>query len=197
MSKRSSQRGFGLVEVMVALAIFLVAIVGGAALLTTAKQTEFESYQRSLATQIASAIVERVRVNTTNTASYNTGKDSPLTGGNQAAGTVCRGGTACTTAQLVNFDLWELDQLLQGMQVTVDGGTPAAGLVSPNACIRFTPETGLVNTGNVRVIVTWEDRRATSDATRQEAEQCGTGSVNSNPYRRHVILDTDVMDPTV
>lgn len=197
MSPRSSQHGFGLVEVMVALFIFLVAIVGGAALLMAAKQTEFESYQRALATQIASAIVERVRINTTNTTAYHTGKDTPLTGGNRTAGTVCRGGTVCTTAQMVDFDLWEMDQLLRGTQVTLSDGAPAGGLVNPNACVRFTAaDASTPDTGTLRVIVTWEDRRATADATSEEPEQCGNGAANSNPYRRQVVLDTFVMDST-
>lgn len=196
MRTRACQRGFGLVEILVALLIFLVAIVGGAALLTTARHTEYEAYQRSLATRIATAVTERVRINPTRASgSYETA--SPIGTGTALAtpGTDC-GSTACNPAQLATFDLWEIDQMLRGNQVTFgDADTAAGGLVNPNACIQLTPDTGKTNTGQLRVIVSWEDRRSTRDAATDAGEEACGGDAGTNPFRRRVVLDSYVMDP--
>ena len=58
-----SQRGFTLIEVLVALFVLSVAILGIAGLQVTSKQTNFESVQRTNATFLAQELLERIRAN--------------------------------------------------------------------------------------------------------------------------------------
>ena len=191
-ARRTSQQGFGLVEVLVAITIFLVALVGGAALLTNAKQTEFDSHQRTLATQIGNTIIDRIRTNVGAASSYERALNNPI--GRNALGASpandCMSST-CSAAQLAGYDLWDVEQLLDGNKVMA-GTQAAGGLVLPAACIVLTPATGMTNTGRLQVVVSWEDRRATRDAA---AATVTCGNAANNAYRRQVVLDTYVLDP--
>jgi type IV pilus assembly protein PilV len=191
-ARRTSQQGFGLVEVLIAITIFLVALVGGAALLTNAKQSEFDSHQRTLATQIGNTIVDRVRTNVGAASSYHRALGSPI--GRNALGATpsndCVAST-CNATQLAAYDLWDIEQLLDGNKV-MSGTQAAGGLVLPAACIVLTPSAGMTNTGRLQVVVSWEDRRATRDAAAATVT-CGAGG--NNAYRRQVVLDTYVLDP--
>lgn len=191
---RRAEIGFGLVEVMVAIAIFLVALVGGAALLTTAKQSQYDSYQRTKATQIAHSLVDRIRNNVSQASLYTRALNDPIGRGELGATPTRNCGTVtCDTSQLAAYDLWDVEQLLDGI-VTSSSGQDAGGLVLPAACILLDAAADRTNTGRLRVFVSWEDRRATSDGTQALAgSSCGGGA--TNPYRRQVILDTYLVDP--
>ena len=166
--------------------------MGGAALLTNAKQTEFDSHQRTLATQIGNTIIDRIRTNVGAASSYARALNNPV--GRNALGaspsTDCMSST-CSAAQLAGYDLWDIEQLLDGNKVMA-GTQAAGGLVLPAACIVLTPAAGMTNTGRLQVVVSWEDRRATRDAA---AATVTCGNAANNAYRRQVVLDTYVLDP--
>ena len=64
------QRGFSLIEVLIALVILAVGVLGLAALQTTGLQYTHDAYIRSQATVIVYDLVERMRNNVTNANSY-------------------------------------------------------------------------------------------------------------------------------
>ena len=99
--------------------------------------------------------------------------------------------STCSAAQLAGYDLWDIEQLLDGNKVMA-GTQAAGGLVLPAACIVLTPAAGMTNTGRLQVVVSWEDRRATRDAA---AATVTCGNAANNAYRRQVVLDTYVLDP--
>lgn len=177
-----------------AISIFLVALVGGAALLAEAKRSEFDSYQRTMATQIGQMIIDRVRTNVSATSLYHRALANPI-GGNQLGTTPARDCVAltCSPTELAAYDLWDIEQRLDGKNAMV-GSQITGGLVDPAACIVFTaiPNTA-TNIGRLRVFVSWGDRRGTSDAAAATAT-CGSATVN--PYRRQVVLDTFVLGPS-
>ncbi|MDH3316869.1 MAG: type IV pilus modification protein PilV [Gammaproteobacteria bacterium] len=64
------QRGFSLIEVLVALVILAVGVLGLAALQTTGLQFTHDAYIRSQATVVVYDLVERMRNNVSNANSY-------------------------------------------------------------------------------------------------------------------------------
>ena len=93
-------------------------------------------------------------------------------------------------------DLWVWEQALDGTSVTVDGGTPTAGLINPRACVIFTASAGKISTGLLQVLVQWSDLRETIDAVQSGDIDgpCGGLSAGSDPFRRKVTASTFVID---
>lgn len=60
---RSSERGFSMLEILIALVISLVTLMGAAGLVVRTVQQEVESYQRLQALTLAQDMVDRINVN--------------------------------------------------------------------------------------------------------------------------------------
>lgn len=130
---RPDARGFSLIEVLVSVLILGVGLLGMAALQVRALRTSQMSLQRSLATQLAYDIADRMRANPVGLAAGNYN--------NQSAGTnaqACESGT-CTPANMAAYDLknWNdamANQLLGGKGVVCLDDTPNDGTSSAPAC---------------------------------------------------------------
>ena len=97
-------RGFSLIEVLVALLILSIGLLGLAALQTTSLQYNTGSYHRTQATYLAYDIIDRMRANSAAVAdSDGNGYDQPIST-NVTAGTNCDTAN-CTSAQLALFDV--------------------------------------------------------------------------------------------
>jgi type IV pilus assembly protein PilV len=96
------QRGFSLVEVLVALLVLAIGLLGLATLQTVGIKFNQESYLRSQAVLIAYDIIDRIRANPAakSAGSY----DSVTTSATYTAPT-CTGAVNCTTSQIVTYDL--------------------------------------------------------------------------------------------
>ena len=102
---KSVQQGFTLIEVMVALLIIAVGMLGVAGMQTMGMQSGGLAAQRLSVIMKAQEIAERIRVNSSSIASYNIGDAE--TGTNNA----CFNSTSCTAAELAEYDiyLWKQD----------------------------------------------------------------------------------------
>ncbi len=91
--------GFTLIEVLIAMVVLAVGLLGLAALQTTSLKNNQSAYFRSQATQLAYDIADRVRANPTG--NYN----------NQAGTNDNCVDNACSTAQMAGYDLsqWNTD----------------------------------------------------------------------------------------
>lgn len=181
MSARAARpRGFTLVEVMVAVFVMTVGLLGIAALQITSKQTNFEALQRMTASQLAQEMLERIRANPEQLAVYT----------NNGAGrkfdveTLAEAGAAapcnvdpvsnmpvnCLASQIAEFDLYEISLAISGVteQASTGAGTPTGGLLSPWMCIEG-PATA---PGNVTVAVAWRGATALGSTP---AHACGEG----------------------
>ena len=135
VTMKNLQQGVGLVEVLVATAVFSVGVLGTFAMQIAAKKTNFEAGQQLIATGLARDILARMRSNPGELDAYVVDGvgDKVL-----AAGTDCRA-ALCTGAQLAAFDLFEWTSSLAGGAELVDMEgelIKAGGLVSPRACIK-------------------------------------------------------------
>lgn len=96
------EQGFGLIEVLAAVLVLAVGVVGFAALQLRAVQTSGDSYFRTQAMSIAQDLAERVHSNPSEMAYYLTAGNWPTTSQNTAPVTCMTGN--CTTNQMAVFD---------------------------------------------------------------------------------------------
>ncbi len=182
MTTTGQQWGAGMVEVLVAIVVFAVGILGTFSLQIAAKKANFEAAQHSLATELARDIIERMRGNRGELDAYvaeDIGSAPP------AAGTDCRL-VACTSGQLAEHDLSQWTLRLTGADelVSIDGSEfDAGGLLMPRACISS-------NSREVSVAIAW---RGTGKIIDGSDSDCGKSSAlygPENEQRRVLVLTT-------
>ena len=133
---RAFQAGFGLVEVMLALLVIAVALLGQARLQATSISLVHNSYLHSQASMLAQDMFERIRSNPD--ANYVIGIGSGLPSGTYT----CEGtGKNCDTARLSRYDLvhWKcslgayaaettcIDEEIESLLPSGDGSIAVAG----------------------------------------------------------------------
>lgn len=133
----TAARGFTLIEVLVALFVLALGLLGMALLQTAGLRFNTNSYARTQATYFAYDIIDRMRANTEafTDGAYDIDGTTDAEGAISTYGGCKNGGTcdcaanACTNAQLAQYDLgqwYELqDRLLPGAKAAADAGQRA------------------------------------------------------------------------
>lgn len=184
MKLRKTQTGMTLLEVMVAVFVLSVGLIGIAKLQVTSKQNNYDAIQRITATTLAYEIIERMRANPTHLAdyvgangtyilNYDTITQEPTPACNSSSAT-------CDGDKLAAHDLWEFQEALNGV-TEKNGNNYTGGLDSFTACISG-PTTGAADV--YTIAISWRGRTALSNPTRNN---CGATSGlygNNNQYRR-------------
>lgn len=140
MSRPQQVRGVGLIEVLVALVIIAVGLLGLLSLESRANLAEGESYQRAQALLLTMDMVNRIKANSANANCYvlaNTTYSYLGTG----TGTVVNTGCSATS----NTDMTDWSNLLQGASETTAGNKVGAmigarGCIYSNAANQYTVE---------------------------------------------------------
>ncbi len=118
MPKMRGQHGFSLLEVLIALLIFSLGLLGMAALMVVSVKANQSAYVRTQASFIAEAMANRMRGNLANIPSYN---DSYTPG---AGSDPCTGGVPCSTSDIVAHDQWlcqqQMQEFLPNSSATID-----------------------------------------------------------------------------
>jgi type IV pilus assembly protein PilV len=192
MMRRFLQRGFSLIEMLVALIVFSVGLLAIAGMQTMSKQANFEALQRTAASQIAYGLLEDIRVNGDAINTYLGAGE--IGGGARGAEPApnCSGNAVCTAAQKAAHDLWFWEQVLDG-NLEMNGNAGAGGLVLPALCITGPAGGGA---GIYTVTIAW---RGTASLNSANPSNCGTASGNfgaSNEFRRIMEIPTYI-DPTI
>jgi type IV pilus assembly protein PilV len=164
----------GLIEVLVAVLVFAVGLLGLLGAQISAKKNAMEALQRSVATGLARDLLERMRSNPGQLTAYQLDNVTPASAPPTAATACARpavaavGGLGCSPAELSDHDVEEWLQRLAGAAaVATPGGEerPVAGLLEPRACVAVT-------SGRVRVAIAW---RGLEPMASSAESSCGAG----------------------
>lgn len=104
VNNKNQSRGFSLVEVLVAILVLSIGLLGLAALQTTSMQYNTGSYFRTQATFLAYDIIDRMRANSTAIIDADgNGYDQPTS--SAVTFTVNCDTSSCTSAELATYDV--------------------------------------------------------------------------------------------
>lgn len=103
------QLGFSLIEVLIAVVILAVGLLGLAKLQATSLKYNHSAYVRSSATMLSYDIIDRIRVNKPNISDYIT---NDAASANQQSSCNSSG---CTPDQMAENDLYEWNQAVQSI----------------------------------------------------------------------------------
>lgn len=119
MPMKIRSRGFTLIEVLIALLILAIGLLGMASLLMTSLSSSHSAYQRSQASMLAYDMVERLRLNRTVATSSNSYAFSGASAVPSDPGCKSNG---CNAGQIANQDLREWQENFQDVNgVGLDG----------------------------------------------------------------------------
>ena len=184
---QKKQSGVGMIEVLIAILVFAVGVLGMIAMQLAAKRASYEATQRSIATSLNRDIIERMRSNPQVLENYEVDEiTSRATPGKDCST------TACDPKELAIYDLWDWVQLMRGANetVTIDGtDTNSGGLVDSMACITH-------DDGIVTVAIAWKGVNEMLDPN----DPCGeddslySGTVSDQSFRRVQTISTYISD---
>lgn len=141
-------RGFTLIEVLVALVIVLVGVLGVVGLSVKTVQQEAESYQRVQALTLLQGMVDRMNANRQVAVCY----AGNTTWGTDASATpACGTGTATQRAQAIT-DLAQWDRSLKGAAERTTAGNNAGAVIGARGCITLLNATDRT----YRITVAWQ-----------------------------------------
>ncbi|WP_432382979.1 type IV pilus modification protein PilV [Duganella sp. P38] len=100
-------RGFTLLEILIAVLVLSVGIIGGVGLQLGALRARHQSLLLSHATQLAASLAERMRANPSQSATYLTLNYDALAEPSPAAPSSLCDGSACDAAQLAQADIYD------------------------------------------------------------------------------------------
>ncbi|NOT10417.1 MAG: type IV pilus modification protein PilV [Methylococcaceae bacterium] len=127
--------GFTLIEVLIAMLVLAVGLLGMAGLQATSLKNNQSAYNRSQATQLAYDLADRIRANVAGIATYTT-----IGPGAAVAKANCLNTTGCTIADMAENDLYEWN-------IAVTGTLPSgAGTIAAAA-------------GVYTITINWDDNR--------------------------------------
>ncbi len=154
-SRVHRSKGFGLIEVLVALVIIAIGLLGMAGLQGYSINSSYNAHLRTQATSLAQSIIDRMRANrqqaNSNAYAVNFDDNPPSSAADCTA-------TVCTPAQIKDFDLLEWKcNLGKYMQESV-----CSPLVSQSTLPLGDGEIATQLDGQIRVTVQWSDTRGES-----------------------------------
>jgi len=186
----AQQRGFSLIELLVALLVFSVGLLSIVGLQTISKRSNFESIQRTTAAQVAQGLLEDMRTNGDAIAVYLEAGDIGQGSRGTEPAPKCVPGAECSTVQKAAHDLWFWEQILDG-NLETNGGNGTGGLILPTLCITGTAD-GVA--GIYQVSVVWRGMASINNGINNT---CGAASGDygaSDEFRRIVQVPTYI-DP--
>lgn len=166
MLKIAKNSGFTLVELMVAIAIFVIALIGLSSLQVEVNKTTADSGNSAQVSWIIEDLTNRIRANSNSLANYNTnGVNVDCNAGvRQCADTSIGDADTCTGAEMAQFDLWEV--ACSNAPNTVNG----AEFIRANAASNINNlelSTRLTPNNLVQITVEWDARTSGEDSSGQ------------------------------
>ena len=136
---RQAQKGFTLIEALIAMVVLAIGLLGVAKLQSSTRQFEMESYQRAQAVILLQDMAGRLAANRAAAQCYavttNTTAGSPWVGTGYSSTPACTVGTINQQNTAV-ADLTEWDRQLKGASETA-GGTSVGAMIGARGCITY------------------------------------------------------------
>ncbi|MEG3757922.1 type IV pilus modification protein PilV [Pseudoalteromonas carrageenovora] len=171
-----TQKGFTLIEVLIAFIILSFGLLGAVALQAKAKQASFDSMQRAAAVALGNDIIQRIRAN--DTADLVTNYNIDFTSKTPISSSTTCFGSSCSDAQIALLDIEQWKRAIQARKNT-------GSLDDASVCINPSSVAGSGGKAfNIEVIVSWQGRQEFTANDDTAAITCGT----SNKKRRLVVL---------
>ncbi len=130
MARLRPLRGFTLLEVLIALVVFSLGLLGLAGLMVMSVKTNHSAYLRTQATFLAQSMSDRMRANSMSVWAGTYSATYPISGSDP-----CAAGAVCGFADIAKHDmvLWgqQLTDQLPNASATI-ACTPTAGIATPN-----------------------------------------------------------------
>ena len=133
--------GFTLIEVLIAMLVLAIGLLGLAGLQISSLRNTESSYNRSLATDLAYDLADRMRANILGIAAYSNGSAAQIAN--------CENTIGCTPTQMAQNDLYEWNCLVAG---GCENNTPAIAGVLPNGLASVS-----VTAGVYAIMISWDD----------------------------------------
>lgn len=152
MHVMSRQRGFSLIEVLVAVLIFSIGLLGLASLMIMSTRSDQAAYMRTQVAFLAQSMADRMSANPVGVwnGNYNTTYPNTTT-------QTCDATTGCSPANLANYD-----QQMWSAQLNTFLPNPSAQITCTNPTA-YTPSTSQLNLrppygGNCYMTIQWQER---------------------------------------
>ncbi len=165
---KSKRDGFSLIEVMVALVILVIGLIGIFNLHIVAKRSSFESFQQTQAAYLANDMLNRMKSNRTELANY-AGTYGALAAGETVPTSCDQSGANCNSSNMRVWDLYQWRWTFSG-GAEVDNGKNVGGLDTTTACI-------VVNDRNVNIVIAWRGIREMAGKV-SSSSNCGSALNN-------------------
>ncbi|MCF6436319.1 type IV pilus modification protein PilV [Pseudoalteromonas sp. MMG022] len=177
----SHNKGFTLLEVLIAFMVLSFGLLGAVALQAKAKQASFDAMQRAAALALAKDIVQRLRVNDTQALSTHYkvvfSSSSTLNPVNRCFS------QQCDSTSIAAMDIEHWRQAIRARENT-------GSLDNTTVCITPSVVGGTRNRGyNVEVVVAWQGKQAMKASSENQAIDCG----EKNDKRRLVVINSYVL----
>lgn len=178
--------GATLMEALIAIVVLSMGFLGIGLLQLQSKHLNLQAIQRSVASQLANEMIERMRNNNSSLSDYLTTVGEGAISSEPTPD--CSPSYPCLGQQLAAHDLWQWEQMIDGASET-KAGANTGGLLIPTACVTGPAGGGA---GTYTVTIAWRGPNATSDVS---ADTCGQSSgkydetSGDNVYRRLLSID--------
>ena len=169
-------RGFTLLEVMLTVVIISFGLLGLGGLHVQSKQSNLIGVQRSVASQLAHDLFERMRSNPAALGSYVPSDSARVLSGavvSEPSPNCASVATLCDPIQLAAHDLWDWERRLGGALTTDANSSPVGELLSPTACIGRPAGGG---SGTYTIAIAWRSTKPVGDPSidaSSVADACG------------------------
>lgn len=164
MQVLSRQRGVSLIEVMIAVLIFSIGLIGLAGLLVMATRSNHAAYLRTQVTFLASGMADRMRANPVGVWNGDYDTSYPNTTTNACT-------TGCTPAALAEHDqgMWssQLKTFLPSAAATIACDASGAGYAPTADQLAMRPPYG----GNCKMTIKWTEQKEGDKDHRDAVQQ--------------------------
>ena len=158
--KKLTQSGFSLIEVLVAILVFSIGLLGIAGIMTVSIRNNHNGYMRSQATLLSSSLTESMRANVQGLWEGNYNGEAP-----SSATVQCNLTNRCNSQQLAEFDIEQwgvaINQILPNGVGAINCETPGipVGIISTGLWQASPPFSGVCN-----ITVSWNESNETGSS---------------------------------